>query len=50
MSGVNAVVLIKAETSLINELAEQLAEVPGVAEDLEPDGGASRRRGGCRGL
>jgi DNA-binding Lrp family transcriptional regulator len=32
MSGVNAVVLIKAETSLINELAEQLAELPGVAE------------------
>jgi DNA-binding Lrp family transcriptional regulator len=32
MSGVNAVVLIKAETSLINELAEQLVELPGVAE------------------
>jgi DNA-binding Lrp family transcriptional regulator len=32
MRGVSAVVLIKAETSLINELAEQLAEVPGVAE------------------
>lgn len=32
MSGVNAVVLIKAETHLINELAEQLAELPGVAE------------------
>jgi DNA-binding Lrp family transcriptional regulator len=32
MSGVNAVVLIKAETSRINELAEQLAELPGVAE------------------
>ena len=32
MNGVNAVVLIKAETSLINELAEQLAELPGVAE------------------
>jgi DNA-binding Lrp family transcriptional regulator len=32
MQGVSAVVLIKAETSLINELAEQLAEVPGVAE------------------
>ncbi|HEX7115308.1 MAG TPA: Lrp/AsnC ligand binding domain-containing protein [Steroidobacter sp.] len=32
MSGVNAVVLIKAETSLVNELAEQLAELPGVAE------------------
>lgn len=32
MTGVNAVVLIKAETSLINELAEQLAELPGVAE------------------
>ncbi len=32
MSGVTAVVLIKAETSLINELAEQLAELPGVAE------------------
>ena len=28
MTGVNAVVLIKAETSLINELAEQLAELP----------------------
>jgi DNA-binding Lrp family transcriptional regulator len=32
MSGVSAVVLIKAETRLINELAEQLVEVPGVAE------------------
>lgn len=32
MSGVNALVLIKAQTDLINELAEQLAEVPGVAE------------------
>ena len=32
MTGVNAVVMIKAETSLINELAEQLAELPGVAE------------------
>ncbi|MGH8176091.1 MAG: Lrp/AsnC family transcriptional regulator [Steroidobacter sp.] len=32
MTGVSAVVLIKAETSLINELAEQLAELPGVAE------------------
>jgi DNA-binding Lrp family transcriptional regulator len=32
MSGVSAVVLIKAETSLINELAQQLAELPGVAE------------------
>ncbi len=32
MTGVNAVVLIKAETGLINELAEQLAELPGVAE------------------
>lgn len=32
MSGVSAVVLIKAETNLINELAEQLAELPGVAE------------------
>src|SRR5690606_10886918 len=32
MSGVSAVVLIKAETSLINELAEQLVELPGVAE------------------
>lgn len=32
MSGVSAVVLIKAETSLINELAEQLADLPGVAE------------------
>jgi DNA-binding Lrp family transcriptional regulator len=32
MTGVNAVVLIKAETSLINELAEQLVELPGVAE------------------
>lgn len=29
---VSAVVLIKAETSLINELAQQLAELPGVAE------------------
>jgi len=29
---VSAVVLIKAETSLINELARQLAELPGVAE------------------
>ena len=32
MTGVNAVVMIKAETSSINELAEQLAELPGVAE------------------
>lgn len=32
MTGVSAVVLIKAETSLVNELAEQLAELPGVAE------------------
>ena len=32
MTGVNAVVMIKAETRLINELAEQLAELPGVAE------------------
>lgn len=32
MSGVSAVVLIKAETALINELAQQLAELPGVAE------------------
>jgi DNA-binding Lrp family transcriptional regulator len=32
MQGVSAVVLIKAETSLINELAVELAEVPGVAE------------------
>ncbi|HKQ81763.1 MAG TPA: Lrp/AsnC ligand binding domain-containing protein [Steroidobacteraceae bacterium] len=32
MSGVNAVVMIKAQTGLINELAEQLAELPGVAE------------------
>jgi DNA-binding Lrp family transcriptional regulator len=29
---VSAVVLIKAETGLINELAEQLVQVPGVAE------------------
>ena len=29
MSGVSAVVLIKAETQLINELAEQLVEVEG---------------------
>jgi DNA-binding Lrp family transcriptional regulator len=32
MSGVSAVVLIKAETHLINELAEQLVELAGVAE------------------
>ncbi|HLS79957.1 MAG TPA: Lrp/AsnC ligand binding domain-containing protein [Steroidobacter sp.] len=32
MRGVSAVVLIKAQTGLINELAEQLAELPGVAE------------------
>ena len=32
MSGVSAVVLIKAETQLINELAEQLVELEGVAE------------------
>lgn len=32
MSGVSAVVLIKAETPLINELAEQLVELAGVAE------------------
>ncbi len=32
MTGVSAVVLIKAETNLVNELAEQLAELPGVAE------------------
>lgn len=32
MSAVNALVLIKAETALVNELAEQLASVPGVAE------------------
>jgi DNA-binding Lrp family transcriptional regulator len=32
MSGVSAVVLIKAETQLINELAEQLVELAGVAE------------------
>ena len=32
MSGVSAVVLIKAETPLINELAEKLVEVKGVAE------------------
>jgi len=32
MSGVSAVVLIKAETDLVNELAQQLAELPGVAE------------------
>lgn len=32
MSGVSAVVLIKAETSLVNELAQQLVQLPGVAE------------------
>lgn len=32
MLGVNAVVLIKAETGLINELAEQLIDIRGVAE------------------
>jgi DNA-binding Lrp family transcriptional regulator len=32
MTGVSAVVLIKAEVSLVKELAEQLAEVRGVAE------------------
>lgn len=32
IGGVSAVVLIKAETGLINELAQQLAELPGVAE------------------
>ena len=32
MSGVHALVLIKAETGLINELAEQLADVPGINE------------------
>lgn len=32
IGGVSAVVLIKAETALINELAQQLAELPGVAE------------------
>lgn len=32
MGGVNALVLIKAETGMINELAEQLAEVPGIHE------------------
>lgn len=32
MSGVSAVVLIKAETPLINELAEQLVKLQGVAE------------------
>lgn len=32
MSGVHALVLIKAETDLINELAEQLANVPGIKE------------------
>ena len=32
MSGVHALVLIKAETGLINELAEQLADVPGLNE------------------
>lgn len=29
---VSAVVLIKAEAGLINELAQQLAQIPGVAE------------------
>jgi len=32
MSGVRAVVLIKAETSLVNELAQQLVQLHGVAE------------------
>lgn len=32
VGGVNAVVLIKAEVDLIKELAQQLAELPGVAE------------------
>lgn len=38
MRGVSAVVLIKAETGLINELAEQLAELPGVTEVLSVAG------------
>lgn len=32
MGGVSAVVLIKAETGMVNELAEAAVEVPGVAE------------------
>ena len=32
MSGVTAIVLIKAETQLINELSEQLVEVDGISE------------------
>ena len=32
MSGVNALVLIKSQTDLVNELAEQLVDVPGVTE------------------
>lgn len=32
IGGVSAVVLIKAETSRVNELARQLVELPGVAE------------------
>ena len=32
MSGVSALVLIKAQTDLVNELAEQLVDVPGVTE------------------
>jgi DNA-binding Lrp family transcriptional regulator len=32
MSGVTAIVLIKAETQLINELSAQLVEVDGISE------------------
>ena len=32
VGGVSAVVLIKAETSSVNELAQQLVELKGVAE------------------
>jgi DNA-binding Lrp family transcriptional regulator len=32
IGGVSAVVLIKAETARVNELAQQLVELPGVAE------------------
>jgi hypothetical protein len=36
--------MIKAETSLINELAEQLAELPGVAEVFSVAGQYDRMR------
>ena len=32
MSGVHALVLIKAEPDLVNELAEQLVDIPGIHE------------------